>query len=79
MEYGLMSDLEIFKSPVVIIFEGIEKKYKDGITAKSDAKFSKPVIVSKIQARNNEILVYVEENPHYNDASWTNDKEVSFF
>lgn len=78
MEYGLMFNLEIFQSPVVIIYEGKEICYPNG-TAANQVGYTKPVVVTKIQARNNEIVVFVEENTKRNDTSWAKGDEVSFF
>lgn len=73
-----MFNLEIFQSPIVIIYEGKEICYPDGTAAKK-VEYQKPVIVTKIQARNNEIVVFVEENAKRNDTSWAKGDEVSHF
>lgn len=80
MVYRLLFDLEKIKSPVVIVFKDSETRYTDGATAKRDAVFSVPVHVDSITARDNDIVIIVEESTEYNSTSWVEDAgEHSFF
>ena len=80
MNYRLLFDLEVFKSPVVIVFEHNETRYSDGMAAKLNAVFPKPVIVSSITAKDDTIVITVVENTAHNNADWAeNDGEVGFF
>ena len=77
MTYRLNPSLGKITSPVILSIGGAETSYSDG-AALTELSFEKNYIVASITARDNAVVVTLQENTAINNISWIGEEAVSF-
>lgn len=78
MTYKLNPDVKKITSPVVLVVDGVQQEYPNGM-ALSEVSFEKQYLVSSLSAQDGKVVISIKENMQINDTSWANGKPVSFF
>ena len=78
MTYKLNPDVKKITSPVVLVVDGVQQEYPNGM-ALSEVSFEKQYLVSSLSAQDGKVVISIKENMQINDTSWANGKPFSFF
>lgn len=78
MTYKIDPNVKLIVSPVIAVIDGKETLYENG-TALSEADFDKYYVITRITARDNIVVLELEENKRINDITWIGEEAVSFF
>ena len=78
MTYKIDPNVKLIVSPVITVIDGKETLYENG-TALSEINFDKYYVITRITARDNTVVLELEENKRINDITWIGEEAVSFF
>ena len=77
MTYKLNPQLRLIKAPVILVIEGMERRYNSGEEL-TTLIFDKNYIIDSISARDNKVVVTLKENDRQFNINWIGEEEVSF-
>lgn len=78
MTYKLNPSVSKITCPVITVIDGKETLYENG-TVLSEVDFDKYYFITRITARDNIVVLELEENKRINDITWIGEEAVSFF
>ena len=78
MTYFLPGSIQYISCPVVLLIDGQEFRFDNGISA-IEYQFDKSYLIDRMYAQNDEIVVLLKENEQINDINWCGEEQVSFF
>lgn len=77
MTYKLNPELRVIKSPVVLVIDGEERSFPDGKALVGEV-FDKNYVVASITARDDIVVIELEEGPASVVVNWIGEEAVSF-
>lgn len=78
MNYKLNPKLAKIVVPVILVIDGEEQSYENGV-ALLHLNFKQIYLIEKISARDNAVIVFLKVNDAINDINWVGEEAVSFF
>lgn len=78
MTYKLNPEVKKITSPVVLMIDGEQQEYPDGLTL-SEVYFQKQYFVSSLSAQDGKVVLSLKENTQINNITWAKGESVSFF
>ena len=78
MTYKIDPNVKLIACPVITVIDGKETLYENGAEL-SEADFDKYYVITRITARDNIVVLELEENKRINDITWVGEEAVSFF
>ena len=78
MNYKLNPELAKIEAPVVLVIDGKEHSYENGV-ALLHLNFKQNYLIDKITARDNSVVVFLKRNDKINNMNWIGEETVSFF
>ena len=77
MTYKLSPHLRLIKAPVLLVVDGVEKRYGSGVEL-TRLEFEKYYVVNSISAIDGSIVVTLKENDRQFNINWIGEEAVSF-
>lgn len=77
MTYKLSPHLRLIKAPVILVVDGVEKRYGSGEEL-TRLEFEKYYVVNSISAIDGSIVVTLKENDRQFNINWIEEEAVSF-